>query len=40
MRRIFEDERGGKIEQFDLWDYGYDARQRSINARRLCGFST
>jgi adenylate cyclase len=29
MRRIFEDERGGKIEQFDLWDYGYDARQRS-----------
>jgi adenylate cyclase len=29
MRRIFEDERGRKIEQFDLWDYGYDARQRS-----------
>jgi adenylate cyclase len=28
MRRIFEDEQGNKIEQLDLWDYGYDARQR------------
>ena len=29
LRRIFEDEQGNKIEQFDLWDYSYDARQRS-----------
>ena len=29
MRRIFEDERGNKLEQLDLWDYGYDARERS-----------
>ena len=29
MRRIFEDEQGYKIEQLDLWDYGYDARKRS-----------
>src|SRR4051812_20767919 len=29
LRRIFEGERGGKIEQFDLWNYGYDARKRS-----------
>ncbi len=29
MRRIFEDEHGNKIEQLDLWDYGYDARKRS-----------
>ena len=29
MRRIFEDEHGNKIEQLDLWDYGYDARTRS-----------
>jgi len=28
MRRIFEDEHGNKIEQLDLWDYGYDARTR------------
>src|SRR6266404_728016 len=28
MRRIFEDEQGNKIEQLDLWDYGYDARER------------
>jgi adenylate cyclase len=28
MRRIFEDADGNKIEQFDLWDYGYDARKR------------
>jgi adenylate cyclase len=29
MRRIFENEQGGKIEEFDLWDCGYDARTRS-----------
>jgi adenylate cyclase len=29
MRRIFTDERGNKLEQLDLWNYGYDARQRS-----------
>jgi adenylate cyclase len=29
MRRIFEDQQGDKIEQLDLWDYGYDARERS-----------
>ena len=28
MLRIFEDEQGNKIEQLDLWDYGYDARTR------------
>jgi hypothetical protein len=28
MRRIFADEQGNKIEQLDLWDYGYDARTR------------
>jgi adenylate cyclase len=28
MRRIFEDEQGNKIEQVDLWDYGFDARKR------------
>ena len=28
MRRIFEDEQGNKIEQLDIWDYGYDARTR------------
>jgi adenylate cyclase len=28
MRRIFEDEAGGKIEQLDLPGYGYDARKR------------
>ena len=29
MRRIFEDEEGNKIDQLDLWDYGYDARRRA-----------
>jgi len=29
LRRIFEGERGGKIDQLDLWNYGYDARKRS-----------
>ena len=29
LRRIFENEQGDKIEQIDLWRYGYDARQRS-----------
>jgi adenylate cyclase len=29
MRRVFEDEWGNKLEQLDLWNYGYDARQRS-----------
>jgi adenylate cyclase len=28
MRRIFQDEQGNKIDQLDLWDYGYDARTR------------
>jgi adenylate cyclase len=28
MRRIFEDKQGNKIEQLDLLDYGYDARER------------
>src|SRR6266849_2104644 len=28
MRRIFEDQRGDQLEQFDLWKYGYDARKR------------
>jgi adenylate cyclase len=28
MRRLFEDEQGNKIDQLDLWDYGYDARTR------------
>jgi adenylate cyclase len=28
MRRIFQDEQGKKIEQLDLPDYGYDARER------------
>jgi adenylate cyclase len=28
LRRIFRDEQGGKIDQRDVWDYGYDARQR------------
>ena len=28
MRRIFEDGDGNKVEQLDLWDYGYDARTR------------
>jgi len=29
LRRIFEDDTGNKIDQLDVWDYGYDARQRS-----------
>ncbi len=29
MRRIFEDQHGDQLEQFDLWKYGYDARKRS-----------
>jgi len=29
MRRVFESEQGNKIEQLDLWDYGYDTRTRS-----------
>jgi adenylate cyclase len=29
MRRIFEDEKGNKIEEIELPDYGYDARNRS-----------
>ena len=29
MRRIFEDQQGDQLEQFDLWKYGYDARERS-----------
>jgi hypothetical protein len=36
-RRIFEDEEGNKIEQLDIWDYGYDARTRAgiaIRCRR------
>jgi adenylate cyclase len=28
MRQVFEDEQGNKIEQVDLWDYGYDLRKR------------
>jgi adenylate cyclase len=28
MRRIFQDEQGNKIEQLNLWNYGYDARKR------------
>jgi adenylate cyclase len=28
MRRIFEDEQANKVEQLDLWNYGYDARTR------------
>ena len=39
MRRTFEDERGNRIEQIDLPDYGYDARKRpwyldTVNADR------
>ena len=29
MRRIFEDEQGDKIDQLDLWNYGYDVRKRA-----------
>jgi adenylate cyclase len=28
MRRIFEDRQGNEVGQFDLWKYGYDARNR------------
>lgn len=28
MRRIFEDQQGNEVGQFDLWRYGYDARER------------
>jgi len=28
MRRIFQDERGNKLAQLDIWNYGYDVRQR------------
>src|SRR6516225_1867609 len=28
MHRIFQDEQGNKIDQLDIWDYGYDARTR------------
>jgi adenylate cyclase len=29
MRRIFEDQQGNEIGQFDLWGYGYDTRKRA-----------
>jgi adenylate cyclase len=40
MRRVFEASDGGKIDQIDLWNYGYDVRERSwyrdtMQARRL-----
>ena len=28
MRQIFEDEKGNELEQLDLWNYGYDPRER------------
>jgi adenylate cyclase len=28
MRRIFEDRQGNELDEFDLWKYGYDPRQR------------
>jgi adenylate cyclase len=28
MRRIFEDRDGNELQQLDLWNYGYDPRQR------------
>src|SRR5207245_1138617 len=28
MRRIFEDQHGNEVGQFDLWRYGYDTRKR------------
>src|SRR5215470_14783515 len=28
MRRIFEDQQGNEVGQFDLWRYGYDTRKR------------
>jgi adenylate cyclase len=28
MRRIFEDRQGNELEQLDLWNYGYDTRDR------------
>jgi adenylate cyclase len=44
MRRIFEDENGNKLEQLDLSNYGYDARERSwyrdtMQANRALGSS-
>src|SRR6202035_5886984 len=44
MRRIFEDEHGNKLEQLDLSNYGYDARERSwyrdtMQANRALGSS-
>ncbi len=40
MRRIFESAEGEKVDQIDLWNYGYDVRQRpwyrdTIQARGL-----
>ena len=40
MRRVFQSAEGGKIDQIDLWDYGYDVRKRpwyrdTMQARRL-----
>src|SRR5262249_44459821 len=29
MRRIFEDQQGNEVGQFDLWRYGYDTRKRT-----------
>jgi adenylate cyclase len=34
MRRIFQDEQGNKIEQLDLWDYGYDVRSDTVQTDR------
>jgi len=28
MRQIFEDRKGNELEQLDLWNYGYDPRER------------
>jgi len=28
MRQIFEDRKGNEVEQLDLWNYGYDPRER------------
>jgi adenylate cyclase len=28
MRRIFEDQQGNQLQQLDLWNYGYDPRER------------
>ena len=37
MRRIFEDEWGNKIDQLDLWNYGYDVRNRGLVPRYNAG---